>query len=51
MAEPASRQRLKRALLDKFVPNWNDNKNKWMVAESEIEYKSSDKKNSFRMVA
>lgn len=51
MAEPASRQRLKRALLDKFVPNWNDNENKWMVAESEIEYKSSDKKNSFRMVA
>lgn len=33
MAEPASRQRLMRALLDKFVPNWNDNEETWMVAE------------------
>lgn len=51
MVEPASRQRLKRALLDKFVPNWNDNENTWMVAESEIEYNNSGKKQSFRMVA
>ena len=51
MAEPASRHRLKRALLDKFVPNWSDNENTWMVAESEIEYNKSDKKQSFRMVA
>ena len=51
MAEPASRQRLMRALLDKFVPNWNDNEDTWMVAESEIEYNNSDNKQSFRMAA
>ena len=51
MAEPASRQRLMRALLDKFVPNWDDNEDTWMVAESEIEYNNSDKKQSFRMAA
>ena len=51
MAEPANRQRLMRALLDKFVPNWNDNEDTWMVAESEIEYNNSDKKQSFRMAA
>ena len=51
MVEPASRQRLKRALLDKFVPNWNDNEDTWMVAESEIKYKNPDKKDSFWMVA
>ena len=51
MEEPASRQRLMRALLDKFVPNWNDNEDTWKVAESEIEDESSDKKELFRMVA
>ena len=51
MEEPASRQRLKRALLDRFVPNWNENEDTWMVAESEIEYNNSGKKQSFRMVA
>ena len=51
MVEPASRQRLKHALLDKFVPNWNGNEDTWMVAESEIEYSNPDKKQSFRMVA
>lgn len=51
MAEPASRQRLKRALLDKFVPNWNDNEDTRMVAESEIQYKNPIKKESFKMVA
>lgn len=49
MAEPARRQRSKRALLDKFIPKWNDNEDTWMLAESEIEYKTPDKKDSFRI--
>jgi len=51
MSEQASRQRLKRALLDKFVPNWQDNEEAWMIAESEIDDRGSDKKELFRMVA
>lgn len=51
MEEPASRQRLMRALLDKYIPNWQDSEDSWMVAESEIEDESSDKKELFRMAA
>ena len=51
MEEPVSRQRLMRALLDKYIPNWQDHEDSWMVAESEIENESSEKKELFRMVA
>ncbi|MCI6047271.1 MAG: hypothetical protein MR736_01635 [Prevotella pectinovora] len=51
MEEPASRYRLIRALLDKFIPNWKDNEEIWMIAESGIDYKSSDKNGPLRMVA
>lgn len=51
MEEPVSRQRLMRALLDKYIPNWLDNEDSWMVAESEIENESSEKKELFRMAA
>ena len=51
MEEPASRERLKHALLDKFIPNWNDNEETWMVAESMVDYKCPDNKESFMMVA
>ena len=49
--EPACRQRLKRALLDKFIPNWKDNEDYWSAAESEIQYQSSNKKGTFVMAA
>ena len=51
IVEPASRQRLKRALLDKFIPNWNDNEDQWMVAESEVQYHTSHKNDTFKMAA
>lgn len=51
MTEPASRQRLKRALLDKYIPNWQDNEEAWMVAESGTACPSSNKDESFVMAA
>lgn len=51
MAEPASRKRLMRALLDRFIPNWEDNEEIWMVAESEAHYQTSNTKDTFVMVA
>ena len=51
MEDPVSRLRLKRALLDKFIPNWQDNETASMVAETEIDYKNNEQKNSFMMVA
>ena len=51
MEDSVSRQRLKRALLDKFIPNWQDNENTSMVAETGIVYNDNEKKNSFMMVA
>ena len=51
MVELASRQRLKRALLDAYIPNWNDNEDCWMVAESEIHCNISNKEKLFMMVA
>ena len=51
MENAVSRQRLKRALLDKFIPNWQDNENTSMVAETGIDYKSSEPNKSIKMVA
>ena len=51
MEDATSRQLLKRALLEKYVPQLTDNECTQLVAESDAKYagKSSDK--SFRMVA
>ena len=51
MEKPASRQRLMRALLDKYIPNWNNNEDAWMVAETEAHYHSSNNKEDFVMAA
>lgn len=48
--EPASRLRLKRALLDMFIPNWKDNEATWIVTESEKHSQSNDK-GTFLMTA
>ena len=51
MEDAASRQLLKRVLLEKYVPNWTDNECSQLVAENEAEYNTKSSDNSFRMAA
>ena len=49
--DAASRQALKRVMLEKYVPNWTEDESRQLAAETGAEYEAKSSDSPFRMAA